>query len=162
MRQDQYDQPISTTSEAAQDAYINGITRFLAADAGIDTTFRRAIEADDSFALPHLGLARFYQMRGRGADVAAPLARARALVADATPREQAQVNALGLLMEGKGPQAYAAIRAHLAEYPRDVMIAQTCMGVFGMIGFSGRRGREAEQLAFTSTLVPHLGDDWWM
>lgn len=161
MRQDQYDQAISTTSEAAQDAYVDGLTRFLAADAGIDAAFQRAIEADDSFALPHLGLARFYQMRGRGADVAAPLARARALVAGATPREQAQVNALGLLMEGRGPEAYAAIRAHLTEHPRDVMIAQTCMGVFGMIGFSGRRGREAEQLAFTSSLVPHLGDDWW-
>ena len=49
----------------------------------------------------------------------------------------------------------------LGEHPRDVMIAQTCMGVFGMIGFSGRRGREAEQLAFTSTLLPHLGEDWW-
>lgn len=161
MRKDQYDLPISTTSDAARDAYVDGVTRFLAADAGIDAAFERAIEADPSFALPHLGLARFYQMRGRGAEVAAPLARARDLAGGATAREQGQINALGLLMEGKGPEAYAAIRAHLVEHPRDVMIAQTCMGVFGMIGFSGRKGREAEQLAFTTTLLPHLGDDWW-
>lgn len=133
----------------------------MAADAGIDAAFQNAIEADDRFALPHLGLARSYQMRGRGAETAAPLARARELAPAATPRERSQINALGLLLEGKCPDAYAAIRAHLIDHPRDVMIAQTCMGVFGMIGFSGRRGREAEQLAFTTTLLPHLGDDWW-
>jgi len=39
--------------------------------------------------------------------------------------------------------------------------AQTCTSVFGLIGFSGMPGREAEQLAYTTTLAPHYGNDWW-
>jgi hypothetical protein len=34
--------------------------------------------------------------------------------------------------------------------------------VFGLIGFSGRPGREAEILAYTAGLLPHYGEDWWM
>jgi tetratricopeptide (TPR) repeat protein len=33
--------------------------------------------------------------------------------------------------------------------------------VFGLIGFSGRQGREPEQVAFLEALRPHLADDWW-
>jgi len=35
------------------------------------------------------------------------------------------------------------------------MVAQTSVGVFGLIVFGGQPGREAEQLAFTTTLAPH-------
>ncbi len=41
------------------------------------------------------------------------------------------------------------------------MIAQMCTSVFGLIGFSGLPGREAEQLAFNRRLAPHYGDNWW-
>jgi hypothetical protein len=41
------------------------------------------------------------------------------------------------------------------------MVAAPATGVFGLIGFSGRQGREPEQLAFLETLRPHLADDWW-
>lgn len=41
------------------------------------------------------------------------------------------------------------------------MVAQLCTSVFGLIGFSGLPGREAEQLAYTSRLAPHYGDNWW-
>jgi tetratricopeptide (TPR) repeat protein len=33
--------------------------------------------------------------------------------------------------------------------------------VFGLIGFSGKVGREVEQLAFLEPLAVHYGDDWW-
>ena len=69
--------------------------------------------------------------------------------------------AFGRLIDGDGPGGYKAIRAHVVEYPRDVMIAQTCTSVFGLIGFSGREGREAEQLAYTTYIAPDYGDDWW-
>jgi tetratricopeptide (TPR) repeat protein len=35
------------------------------------------------------------------------------------------------------------------------------MGVFSLIGFSGKPGREAEHLAFTTSLAPAYGDNWW-
>ena len=89
------------------------------------------------------------------------MAEARAAANGYTAREQGHLNALGLLIDGNGPGAYAAILAHLREWPLDAMIAQPCCGVFGLIGFSGRAGREAEQLAFTDRLAPHYGDDWW-
>ncbi len=42
------------------------------------------------------------------------------------------------------------------------MIAQLCTNVFGLIGFSGCAGREADLLAYTSALMPAYEGDWWM
>ncbi len=161
MLEDRYGNPLSTTSQEARDAYVDAVDRFLAAEPGVEEAFQRAIDADEGLALAHIGLAREYQMRAQKTSIKESLARARAAATSLTDREAAHVNALGLLLEGKVPAAYAAIRAHLADYPRDAMISQTCMGVFGLIGFSGQPGREAEQLAFTTALAPHYGDDWW-
>ncbi|MBL4628702.1 MAG: tetratricopeptide repeat protein [Roseicyclus sp.] len=159
--EDQYGNELSTSSQRARDAYVEAVNRFLAADGGIEEAFQIAIDADENFALAHLGLARIRQMFAKISLVAEPLAKARAQVEHLTPREIGQIRAIGLLLEGKGPEAYKAIRSHLDHYPRDVMVAQTCMGVFGLIGFSGQQGRESEQLAFTTWLAPHYGDDWW-
>jgi tetratricopeptide (TPR) repeat protein len=49
----------------------------------------------------------------------------------------------------------------VAEHPRDALIAQTCTNIYGLIGFSGQPGREAELLAYTTSLAPHYGNDWW-
>lgn len=68
---------------------------------------------------------------------------------------------MDLLVHGKTADAYAAIRAHVADHPRDALVAQTCSSVFGLIGFSGKPGREAEILAYTAALLPHYGEDWW-
>ena len=42
---------------------------------------------------------------------------------------------------------------------RDVLTMQPCSTVFGLIGFSGRRGRDAQMLAFMSGLAPHYHGD---
>ncbi len=161
MLEDQYGNELSTSSQPARDAYVEAVDLFLAADGGIEEAFQKAIDADENFALAHLGLARIRQMLAKTSLVAEPLAKARAQAEHLTPHETGQVAAIGLLLEGKGPEAYKAIRSHLNHYPRDVMVAQSCMGVFGLIGFSGQPGRESEQLAFTTWLAPHYGDDWW-
>ncbi|MEO0359532.1 MAG: tetratricopeptide repeat protein [Pseudomonadota bacterium] len=160
MLEDGYGEAVSTASAAARDAYVDGVERFLAASPGVEPAFQSAADADPDFALAQIGLARFRQVMGRGPEIAAPLAAARAAVG-LTEREASHVAALGLLLEGRGAEAYPAIRAHLADHPRDAMVAQTCCGVFGLIGFSGRPGREAEQLAFTASLLPHYGEDPW-
>ena len=161
MYADRYDNPLSTTSPAARDAYLDGMERFLMAAEGAGEAFERAIEADGNFAAAHLALGRNLQVLGKPVAAREAVARARDCTKGVTASEAGQIEALGLLVEGKVPAAYKAIRAHLMDYPRDVMVAQTCTGVFGLIGFSGQPGREAEQLAFTSMLAPHYGDDWW-
>ena len=161
MLQDRYGNDLSTSSAAARDAYIDGVDRFLAAQAGAEGAFQKAVEADPDFTLAHLGLARVSQAVGRGKDAMEAFGVVKDNAGAVTAREASHFNAFSLLLGGDGPGAYQAIRAHLLDHPRDAMIAQTCMGVFGMIGFSGQPGREAEQLAFTTSLAPHYGEDWW-
>lgn len=161
MRKDRYGNPLTTQSDRARDAYVRGIDLLLGGDAGVEDAFEAAIAADDGFALGHLGLARAKQGLGKGAEIKAPLEQTRALASGVTVQEAGAIDALGLMLEGKGALAYPKIRAHVDEYPRDALVAQTCMGVFGLIGFSGQAGRESEQLAYARALAPHYGDDWW-
>lgn len=161
MLRDRYDYPLTTSSQAARDACQEAMDLFLASCFGVEDAVARAVEADPNLALAHLIAARQHQSMGRRAEIAAPLAAARAATG-LTEREASQVDALGALLEGRAAEAMAKVRAHLAIWPRDAMIAQTAVGVFGLIGFSGQEGREAEQLAFTAALLPHYGDDWWM
>ncbi|MGB1388521.1 MAG: tetratricopeptide repeat protein [Paracoccaceae bacterium] len=161
MRKDRYGNPLTTQSDTARDAYVRGVDLLLGGDAGVEDAFEAAIAADDGFALAHLGLARAKQGLGKGAEIKAPLEQTRALASGVTVQEAGAIDALGLMLEGKGALAYPKIRAHVDEYPRDALVAQTCMGVFGLIGFSGQAGRESEQLAYARALAPHYGDDWW-
>jgi hypothetical protein len=162
MLKDRYDLPISTTSEVARDAYIDGIDRLLAADTGAEEALRRAVEADDGFALGHAGLAWAWRDtgqggRGGGSNCPGP----QELAGGVSAREQGHVAMLAHLVGGNGAAAHAGALAHLDEFPRDVVIVQPLSSVFGLIGFSGLAGREAEQLAFMNRRAPHYGDDWW-
>ena len=161
MLKDRYDNQLTTSSTAARDAYVKGVDIFLSANSGADLAFAEATAADGHFCLAHLGLARAKQTLAQAAQAKEALAAARATSKSITNRESGQLNVLGLLIEGQGPAAYQAARAHLVEHPADAMAAQTCTGVFGLIGFSGQPGREAEHLALTTYLAPHYGDDWW-
>lgn len=158
---DQYDNAISTSSPEARDYYVDGVDCVLAGQVGIVDAFESAVMADPGFALGYAGLARGHQFSGNlpGAKVA--LQKARELNHGLDAREQSHLHALGLLLDGKGAEAYLAIRAHVDNYPRDALIAQTCSSVFGLIGFSGKPGREAEMLAYNAALLPHYGEDWW-
>jgi hypothetical protein len=161
MFEDRYGNALSTRSASAREAYVDGVDRFLAAQPDVEGAFEAAIAADDQFTLAHVGLARARQSVGKNEGAAEAITRARLHTKGLTEREAGHLHALGLLIDGNGPAAYPAIRSHLLEHRRDVMLTQTCSGVFGLIGFSGQPGREAEQLAFTTSLVPFYGDDWW-
>src|SRR3974377_748340 len=45
--------------------------------------------------------------------------------------------------------------------PRDAMALAPSTGVFGLIGFSGKAGREGDQLALLEPLATHYCNDWW-
>jgi tetratricopeptide (TPR) repeat protein len=161
MLNDRYDNALSTHSQAARDAYVEGVDCLLSGNYGGEGAFRRAIAVDDGFALAHAGLARVLQLAARGAEARESMAVAKRLSDGVSKREQNHITALDLLVGGDSAGAYAAICAHLEDYPRDVMLAQPCTSVFGLIGFSGLAGREAEMLAFMRRLAPHYGGDWW-
>lgn len=161
MLNDRYGNALSTKSSVARDAYVDGVDRFLSAQPGAVEAFGTAIAEDPNFALAHVGLARGHQLLADGKAAGEAIAAARAVGNGLSPREAGHLAALGLLLDGNAPAAYEAVRKHVLEHPRDALVAQTCTGVFGLIGFSGQPGREAEQLAFTSALAPHYGDDWW-
>jgi hypothetical protein len=161
MLTDRYGLAISTSSEAARDAYIAGCDGVLSAAHDDKANLERAVAFDADFGLAHAALARARFLLADVAGARQAAARARALAERGTAREQSHINALCLAIEGKPVESLAASRAHLAEYPRDAMVAAPATGVFGLIGFSGRPGRELEQVAFLEALKPHLADDWW-
>lgn len=161
MLRDAYDLPISTTDTTARDAYADAVQRLLGGQPGIEAALNRAIAADPTFALPHIARARIQQTLGRGADARLSAQSAMQLVASATPRERGHVQALERVVMGDRQGALSAIEAHLADYPRDVMVLAPTAGVFGLFGFSGQSGREQAVLDFLSRYRSALDHDWW-
>jgi tetratricopeptide (TPR) repeat protein len=159
--EDRYGNKLSTSSSTARDAYVAGVDKLLSAGSAIDQAFRDAIAADEGFALAHIALARTLQVLGRGNEAKAPLQHALALAPAATAREQSHVAIFASILSGQGAAAVPMIAEHLKEWPRDAMVLAPATGVFGLIGFSGKSGREAEQLAMLEPLATHYGDDWW-
>jgi hypothetical protein len=161
MLKDRYGNDLSTTSTAARDAYLAGVDSLMAATPGMDAAFAQSVAADDGFALGHISLARAKQLLGRGHEAKAPLARARELAAGTSKREQSQIAIFEKILTGQAPAALEAIQEHLKSWPRDAMALAPATSVFGLIGFSGKVGREIEQLAILEPFARHYGDDWW-
>ena len=161
MMTDRYGLPLSTTSDAARDAYVEGVDLLLAAQPGAERAFSRALEADDAFAVAAIARARTLALHGRAADARAAAAQAQKLAPAASQRERQHVDTLALGIEGRLPEAVAATRTHLAAFPRDAMVLAPVTGVFGLIGFSGDRDREEQLLALLDGVATQYGDDWW-
>ena len=161
IREDRYGNALSTSSGTAHDAYVVGVDKLLSGGWGIDEAFREAIAADQDFALAHIALARSLQVLGRGNEAKAPLERALALAPATTAREQSHIAIFAKILRGQGAEAISMIAEHMKHWPRDAMVLAPATGVFGLIGFSGKSGREVEQLALLEPLATHYGDDWW-
>ena len=161
MQTDRYDQPLSTASEVARDAYIEGVDGLFSGYPKPEGAFERAVAEDETFALAHIGLARAMQLCGRMPDARAAASRARELVKAATSRERAHVETVALMLEGNSPAALTLLQEHLDEFPRDAMVASLALGAFGLLAFSGRADHEDAKLALCDQLAAHYGDDWW-
>ena len=161
MLDDEYGNKLSTNSTEAVDLYNKGTHQFLGAEPGVENNFRAATDADPEFALAHIGYAREMQLRGRSADMRQSLNRANEYAKISQKEKQSHLNVSSLLLRGKSAEARLAVYQHVKYWPRDVLIAQMCTSVFGLIGFSGLPGREAEQLSFISNLATHYGENWW-
>ncbi len=161
MLKDQYGNGLTTSSHAARDGYVAALDLMLEGQGGIRAGFQSVVEADAGFALGWVGLARAYQYAGDMPAALNAIETAKSLTSGVSAREVSHVAALDLMLSGRLAEAYSAIREHVQAFPRDALVAQTCSSVFGLIGFSGQPGREAEMLAFNAGLLPHYGEDWW-
>jgi tetratricopeptide (TPR) repeat protein len=161
MLQDRYGFALGTASAQARDAYVEGVDLSLSANHDAEAAFRRAIACDEGLAVAHVALARTLQVQHRPGDAKVAAKRARELAEGLAHREKSHVNALATCVDGGSVAGLAAVKEHLARYPRDAMVLATCTGVFGLIGFSGRAGREEELLALLEPLASAYGDDWW-
>ncbi len=162
MLEDRYGNALTTDSDAARNAYVEGVDHILAATYGARDAFENALKVDPEFGLAEAGLARALMYEGDMAGAKAASARATGLMPKLDERERQHVDIFDTMLAGKPVEARAKIQAHVIDHPRDALAAQACTNVFGLIGFSGCPGREGELLAYTSWLTPHYGEDWWM
>jgi tetratricopeptide (TPR) repeat protein len=162
MLTDRYELPLSTTSPAARDAYVQGANSKLTMYPGAIEAFDRAIEADPAFAVPHAARAHALLERGDAAAAREAMAAANARAAGLTAREASHIAYFGHLVAGDAEAALAALPAHLDAWPRDVLVLGTTAFTNGLIGGSGRAGQKRTLLALLDGLAPHYGeDDWW-
>ena len=161
MLTDRYELPLSTTSSAARDAYVEGCEAKLTMYPGAIEAFDRAIAADPGFALAHAARAHALLERGDAAAARESMAAANALAAGLPAREASHIAFFGLLVAGDAEAALAALRAHLDAWPRDAVVLGTTAFTNGLIGSSGRAGQKRTLLDLLDRLAPSYGDDWW-
>src|SRR3990167_7918303 len=124
MRHDAYGLPVTTSCVSALESYARGVEGLLGWRADALEQFRAALARDPALALAHAGAAVCLFLEERFAEARAAAEAARAVAADATPRERSHVEAMALLVAGKPPDAERAMREHLASFPRDLTILQ--------------------------------------
>lgn len=159
-REDRYGLTLATTSDTARDAYVAGCDLLLRGWPGALPLLDQAIAADPGFALAHVARGRVLQLGGDAAGAAAAFAAAEALP-DLGERGLGQVAAFRLAVSGQWRTAIDAVKAHVARWPRDALVATLAANLTGLIAVSGLPGRERMLLDYLEGLAPHYGDDWW-
>jgi tetratricopeptide (TPR) repeat protein len=161
MLTDRYGLPLSTTIAAARDAYVEGVDLLLTVYPGAAAAFDRAIAADPGFALAHIGKARTFHLAGNAAAMRDSLATALTFTDGASTRELSQIDVFRLLFGGQAVAALAALRTHVATWPRDALVLSLAANQGGLIGMSGLPGREQGLVDFLDPIATHYGEDWW-
>ncbi len=161
MQRDNYDLPLTTASDCAAAHYRDGVDRLLSAWYEADEAFDRAIQQDPDFALAHIARARIHQLSMEGKQARSCVARARQLVAAATPRERQHVEIMAALIEGQSRAALTGAEQHLEEFPRDAQVLSLLLGAFGLYAFSGQADHDAARLAVCERNAGHYGEHWW-
>ena len=134
MLADRYDLPVSTTSAAARDAYVQGYDLALTLYPGAVEAFDRALATDPGLALAHAGKAQILMREGKAAAARTALAAAKDIAASVSARETGHIRFFDLAFSGQTDAAIDALYAHLAEWPRDALMIATAANPNGVIG----------------------------
>ena len=161
MLADRYDLPVSTTSAAARDAYVEGFELALTLYPGALETFDRALAHDPKFALAHAGRAQVFMREGNVAEARAAMAAAKDATTGISAREAGHIRFFDLAYSGATDAAIEALYAHVAEWPRDALMIAASTNPNGVIAVSGRIGQKREIAQLLDRLAPHYGDDYW-
>ena len=125
MLADRYDLPVSTSSAAARDAYVQGCDLALTLYPGALDAFDRAIAADPGFALAYTGKAQVLLREGNVPAARAALAAGKDVAAALPAREASHLAFLELVFAGRTDAAIAALHEHLSAWPRDALVLST-------------------------------------
>ena len=149
MRHDGYGLPVSTGAAATVEAYDHAVEGLLSWDARALERFHAATALDPGLALAHAGAAVCLFLEERFAEAQDAAKTARAAAVSQTDRERRHVEGLALVVEGKGHDAAGAMREHLADYPRDLLVFQRLYFVLFW------QGKFPEMLALADALTRH-------
>lgn len=161
MASDRFGHTLTTTSDDAARQYVRALDFMMTGNYGAAEALDKALEADPDFALAHIAKARWLMMHLRASEGQAEIAAARAQKDRVTAREARHIEIIASAFEGQAPKALAMLEEHLSEYPRDELPLMMALGVFGIIGFSGRRDHREIELAMLKRIKPQWGDDWF-
>ncbi|WP_029583962.1 tetratricopeptide repeat protein [Bradyrhizobium sp. URHD0069] len=160
--EDLYGLPISTSSDAAADAYREGIELMLSAWPGASQALELSIEAEPDFALAHAARSRMHLIYAEMPSAQEKAAVARKLVErNGTEREKSHVEILALTTEGRSAKALEMTLVHLDRWPRDALIMSLPLGAFGLFAFSGMADHDQARVDLCERHARHCGEDWW-
>jgi tetratricopeptide (TPR) repeat protein len=159
--EDRFGLALSTASSAAVEAYIAALDLMLSANAGAEPLLDDAVRLDPDFALAHIAKARLLQLAGHIPEAFAAANKAATFAPKLTEREREHIRIVQLAVAGKGDDAYDLLCRHIKAYPRDALPLSLALGVYGLLGFSGRIDHHQVQLELLESLAPDWGDDWW-
>src|SRR5689334_12783442 len=161
MLADRYDLPVSTTSTAARDAYVEGFELALTLYPGALECFDRALAHDPRLALAHAARAQVFMREGNVAAARAAMTAAKDTAVGVSAREAGHIRFFDLAFSGQTDAAIDLLYAHLAEWPRDALMIAASTNPNGVIAVSGRIGQKREIAQLLDRLAPHYGDDYW-
>jgi tetratricopeptide (TPR) repeat protein len=161
MLADRFGLPLSTSSIAARDCYVDASERALTFYPGALAVYDGALAADPNLALAHAGKAQVLMREGNVAESRAALLIAKKLAVGLTEREASHIAIFDLASKGQTEAAIAAVHYHLGMWPRDALVISIAANPNGLIGGSGRLGQKHQIAELMDSVAPHYGDDYW-
>lgn len=159
--EDRFGLPVTCEAPAALALYVDALDLLLSANAGAAPSLDAALELEPDFALAHAARARLLQVGGKSAEAKAAAGAARRCATRGNERERAHVECVALLTDGRAGEALAAVERHAASFPRDALPLSLALGVYGLLGFSGRVDHHEVQRALLDGMADAWGEEWW-